>query len=428
MIDRIVYYFRSLFKQPFKVGIISYYYPINNNGNNGVALHTYYLSRELANIGCEVHVFTKTEKKILKTEYIGQGKLFIHGIGEIKNTNNIEPVTKKRISYFVFDNNVINAISAENSRGKFDILHTHGWLTSGAFISKYINNVPWVHTLHALEKNRLKFMTPEEKKYFQIARWKESTIRSADSVICVSEQLRQESIREYNLKKEKTFVIPNGIDKSIFYKKEEEKKEQILYVGRFSLEKGIDFIPNIVQGILDHSEKTKFVVVASINNIAKSLEETKKQFEYLEKTYGGRFVWIKNTISPKDLSVLYNQSCILIQPSRYESFGMTIIEAMACGCAIVASNRGGIPEVVGQDGEVIPLNHGLFIRKINRLLNDPKLRNRYSKRALEKIKSFDWAKIAQRTLNIYQSSGKNKSKNSQNNEKIYEQMENMEKL
>ena len=127
----------------------------------------------------------------------------------------------------------------------------------------------------------------------------------------------------------------------------------------------------------------------------------KKQFENLVKQYPNRFIWYKESISREELAKLYNESLIYIQPSRYEAFGLCVLEAMACGKAVICSNKGGIPELVENSGEVIPLNSNLFSKKILKLLEDFRLRERYGRRAVEGAKLFDWKNIALKTLNLY---------------------------
>ena len=412
MFESIIHGLKSLLKKPFKVGLITYYYPEKENLYNGVAIHTYHLSRELAKLGCEIHIFTRGKKNYIKKEYIGDGKLVIHRIDTKFDFPISDNAIKKRISYFIFDNKVINEITKENSHEKFDVIHTHGWLTAGAFISKYFNDVKWVHTFHAMEKNRLKFMSKDEKKYFKIAKWMESTIYYADALITVSEKLKLEVLQNYPVKEEKIFYITNGVDASVFKPKnipQEDKK--ILYVGRFSLEKGIDLIPKIIKKVFEKNHEVKFEIVAPDINIPHSMEKRKKEFENLVKQYPNRFIWHRESLSREELAKLYNECLIYIQPSRYEAFGLTALEAMACGKAVICSNKGGLPEVIENAGIVIPLNSNLFSKQILRLLEDYKLRERYGRRGNERAKSFNWDDIALKTFNLYKKiTGKEESK------------------
>ena len=417
MFKGIIHSLKSLLKKPFKIGIITYYYAKKDKLENGVAIHTYYLSRELAKIGCEVHIFTRGEKNSIKKEYIDEGKIVIHRINTKFDSPLKDPVIKKRMSYFIFDNKVINEVNKENSHEKFNILHTHGWLTAGAFISKYFNDVKWIHTFHALEKNRLKFMTKDEKKYFQIAKWMESTINYSDALIAVSKNLKQEILKNYPIKKQKISYIPNGVDLKVFKPEnipQEDKK--ILYIGRFSLEKGIDLLPKIIEKIFKRNKKIKFEIVASDKNIPNSLNKTKEKIEKLMIQHPNRIIWHKEYINREELAKIYNECLIYIQPSRYEAFGLTLLEAMACGKAVICTNKGGMPEVVENAGIILPFNSNLFVKEILRLLHNHKLRERYGRRGIERVKSFKWNNIAKKTFDLYKTVSKEEKK--QKNPKI----------
>ena len=410
MFEGLTYLIRSILNKPFKVGIVSYYYPGKEGLNNGVAIHAYYLSRGLAKLGCDVHIFCSGEKDSTRIEYLNPGRLTIHRIGVKSHLSVKDNVLSKRISYFMFDNRVINEITEENKSDSFNIIHTHGWLTSGAFISKYFNNLKWIHTFHALERNRIKFMSEEEKKYFEIIRWMESTIRNADALITVSERLKIEVLQTYPVSEKNIYSIPNGVDLEMYKPDNSTRDKIILYVGRFSLEKGIDIVYNLAEKLLKKNKEVKFIVVASDNNIPKSLEKVGDKFSELIKQYPDRFIWYRKILNREELGKVYNQSMIYIQPSRYESFGMTVLEAMACGKAIIVSNRGGMPELVQNAGRVVPLDTKRFMREITHLLEDYRLRERYSRRAVERARDFNWEEISKKTLELYLTIAKNEEK------------------
>jgi glycosyltransferase involved in cell wall biosynthesis len=404
LIEWISFYLASLIKKPFKIGMISYYYPYNSNVfNNGVAIHSYYLSRELAKLGCDVHVFTKGDSIINPTEYLGNGRVVIHPINVDFNNNIEDAVAAKRMKYFMFDNKVITGISRENARRRFDIIHTHGWLTAGAFVSKFLGNIKWAHTFHAVEKNRLKFMSEDDKKYFALAEWVESTIKHADALISVSQALQDEVAQSYSLENQKNFYVPNGVDADLFRPSPSPanmNEKGILCVGRFSLEKGIDFVPRIAESVLRHRPDTKFTVVAAEEKLP-SLEKVKIAMNTLEDSYPGRFLWIKQKLGREEMAKLYNQSAIYIQPSRYESFGLCVLEAMACGKPVVCSNTGGLPEVVGDAGLISQPDGKAFVRNILTLLDNPETYNKYAKAAVKRASQFTWPKIASDMLFLY---------------------------
>lgn len=394
---------KSIVHKPFKVGLLSYYYPSEKEKTlNGVGIHVYYLSRELANLGCEVHVFAKGEKEYVRTNYLGEGKLVTHWITTKTKSTITDPTIAKRMSYFLFDNKVINGITDENSKEPFNVIHSHGWLTSGAFISKFFCDLKWVHTFHSLEKNRLSFMSNEEKKYFNIARWIESTINHADLLISVSDNLKKETLEGYNIRKEKIFTVPNGVDLDLFKSETDQpKNKNVLYMGRFSLEKGIDYLPEIIERVFKKDKEIKFEILAPYIGVPASLEKIKTQLEYLIEEYPERIVWHKEKKGREEILEIINNSQICIQPSRYEAFGMTVLESMACGKVPIVSNNGGLPEVVGDTGIVVPLDPKEFSKAILKLLKDSNLRISLSHKAIERAQKFGWNTIAEKTLLLY---------------------------
>ncbi len=407
MFEKFLYLLRNLKKPSFKVGFISYYYPTKNDFTNGVSVHAYYLSRKLAERGCEVHIFTNTDRNFVKEEYLNTGKLVIHGLDLGFNENIKDDIIKKRMRYLLFDQRVISEISSENNKRKFDIIHTHGWLTAGAFISRMFNNIHWIHTFHALEKGRLRFMTPEEKKYLNLTQWIESTINHADALIAVSNYLKGETIKTFKLEGKKVIYIPNGVDISLFNNKHAVKEKKIIFVGRFSLEKGIDLVADTFKKILDTTSNVKVVLVAKTSRI-ESLQGIIKEFEDLEKKYPARFSWIKDSQDRRTIANLYKNAMICIQPSRYEAFGLSAIEAMACGDVVICSNQGGLPEVVGHAGFVVSPKSEDFVTVALKLLNNPKLRKKYASRGIQRASQYDWDSIAAKTFELYRVIAKNK--------------------
>ncbi len=216
MFNSVLKLFHSFFERPLRVGIISYYYPYQKPSTSGVGIHVYNLVKHLAKQGCEVHVFTYGEKDSKVSVPLGKGNIKIHIINADFRFELENPVIEKRVRYAIFENKVLNEFVYEHSKKPFDIIHTHGWLTSSAFMLKYLYHIPWVHTVHALEHNRLASMTEEEKELFRVTSWIEDTLVDADKLIAVSESARQEVLKLFKKSGKKTVVIPNGVDLKLF--------------------------------------------------------------------------------------------------------------------------------------------------------------------------------------------------------------------
>ncbi len=403
-------------KKPLKIGMISYYYPTprRRKCTSGVAIYTYFVSKELAKLGCNVHVFTSSNKKSKTSKCnLGKGSLTVHEISTFSKIREEDPILRRRTSYFIFENKIPSEISKENKKGGFDFINTNGWLTSGAFMAKQFLGVKWVHTFHAVEIRRESLMSEEEKKYFSLYEWIERTIKHADHFISVSKNLKYEIMRTYNISSRKISIIPNGVDISIFKPKKLDKRKYgfknnqkvIMTVSRFSKEKGISTLIEAMPLILEKRSDTAFLLVLPGNFEIKTHNELKKRIEELVSKYKNRIKLITKPVSQKVLSNLYNIADLYIQPSLYESFGITILEAMACGKAIVASDCGGIPEIVfnGYNGLLTrPGEAEDLVRDVIRILDSPALKKIMEKNSIRIAKKYTWEKVGRKTLKLYE--------------------------
>ena len=254
-------------------------------------------------------------------------------------------------------------------------------------------------------------MSKDEKKYFKIAKWMESTIQYADALIAVSEKLKLEVLQNYPVKEEKISYIPNGVDPSVFKPEnipQEDKK--ILYVGRFSLEKGIDLVPKIIKKVFEKNHEVKFEIVAPDINIPRSLEKIKREFENLIEQYPNRFIWHRESLSREELAKLYNECLIYIQPSRYEAFGLVLLEAMASGLPCIAFQPDSKKIITASDEIIINGKTGFLVKdekemaeKIDFLFSDDKLRKKMSLVAIKRAKEFSSEKMMKKFLFTIQS-------------------------
>jgi len=426
MFEKLVYSAKSILNKPFKIGIISPQYP-SKASNQGVAIHTYYLSEGLAKLGCDVHVFTMGDKDSVKTEFIGNGRRKVHRINVNSKLPDVDPTLKRRLGTFMFDNLILKKIFEENVRDKFDIIHSQITMNSG-LIAKYFMDAKWIHTFHSLERLRVKYTSKENKRYMGIINWMQSNVTYPDAIISVSESLRRDILRAYpSLKGNRVFNIPNGVDLGTFKPNNEPLKDKrVLFIARFSMEKGIDIVEKISRGVLNADPGIKVELVVPIDGyLSESMERIKERMSATEKEYPERFIWHKESVNREKLNEIYNQCTIYIQPSRYESFGMTVLEAMACGRAIIVSNRGGMPELVKDGGSILPLNSKLFVAEIIKLFEDYRLRERYSRRAIKIAEKFSWEEVSKRTLELYKIITKNKELDE--TEKIEEAMKSLDR-
>ncbi len=108
-------------------------------------------------------------------------------------------------------------------------------------------------------------------------------------------------------------------------------------------------------------------------------------------------------VDDERLVELYRQATLFVFPSRYEGFGLPVLEAMACGCPVVCSSASSLPEVAGDAAILLdPLDVKGFARAIEQVLEDAELRNDLRQRGLRQAARFTWDRTARETIAVYE--------------------------
>jgi glycosyltransferase involved in cell wall biosynthesis len=104
------------------------------------------------------------------------------------------------------------------------------------------------------------------------------------------------------------------------------------------------------------------------------------------------------------LLALYRSAAALVYPSRYEGFGLPLLEAMACGTPVIAARTSSIPEVVGDAGVLLdPDDERAWVSEIERVLDDSNHRDRLREAGLARAREFSWERTARQTAAVYRS-------------------------
>ena len=188
--------------------------------------------------------------------------------------------------------------------------------------------------------------------------------------------------------------IPNAIDLNIIPKKSTKQFEnQIIFAGRLSKEKGIEILLETATHLPDNYH---LLIAGSgpLEEKVRNLADKKTNVHYLGYQ------------SKQNLLSLIQGSDLLIQPSLEEGISSTLLEAMACGTCILASNIEGISEIVenNKNGLLVePNNREKLLNKILDLLPKKEKRLRMANEGLEIVKKYDWKRVGKLYLNFYES-------------------------
>ena len=126
-------------------------------------------------------------------------------------------------------------------------------------------------------------------------------------------------------------------------------------------------------------------------------------FATLRELNLGHRVFLPGYIPQADLPALYSAASVFVYASRYEGFGLPVLEAMACGAPVITSNVASMPEIAGESGILIdPNDESGLADAMGRVLTDDELRARLARAGLERAQSFSWERAAQATLAVYE--------------------------
>jgi glycosyltransferase involved in cell wall biosynthesis len=158
-------------------------------------------------------------------------------------------------------------------------------------------------------------------------------------------------------------------------------------------------IKNLLEAYRLFIEKCKKDVSLVLVGIGRFPEDVREKVE--EYNLNGNVI-LKEGIPEEYMPVLMNSACLFIYPSLYEGFGLPVLEAMACGKAVITSNVSSMPEVVGDAGVLIdPQNIEGISSALRKVILDERFRNDLEKRALDRSRLFSWERCARETLKVY---------------------------
>jgi glycosyltransferase involved in cell wall biosynthesis len=384
--------------------MLSWEYPPRIVG--GISPHVFELSHQLVRLGVEVHVVTK-ETPLARDEETDEGGVHVHRVHLSEKPNDF--IHEMQLLNKATDLRARELLEEWRVEGLPTVFHAHDWLSLDAARElKYEYKLPLVATVHATEEGRNQGIHNEMQRYIHDQEY--WLTYEAWRVIVCSEFMKGEVVRSFNCPHDKVDVIYNGIntDKFDFEWPVEEQAEYraqiaepdekiVMYVGRFVREKGIHVLLDAAGTILAKQPKTKFVIVGGGN---------RERFESFASWYGLRQkILFTGFMANRSLWQLYRTADVVVFPSLYEPFGIVALEGMAAGAAVVASDAGGLREVVLHD-ETGTLsfagNPESLAWAVLRVMEDPDRAERLKRAATERLgRDFDWSALARRTLATY---------------------------
>ena len=389
-------------------------YPPNIYG--GAGIHVEYLTRELA-------ALMDVEVRCFGDQDIPAGNPQVKGY------------TADKSMFAATDSKLKSPLSALNQSIAFNatpvdaqLVHCHTWYTHfGGILAKLGYGIPLVITTHSLEPLR-----PWKREQiglgYNISSWVEKTaMEMADALIAVSEGMKDDILRLFDVDEEKVKVIYNGIDVDEFRPVSgqdalvkygiDPELPYVLFFGRVTRQKGIIHLVNAIKYL---DENVQVVLCAGMPDTKEIGQEMEDKVQAIKATRDN-VIWINEWVSLEPKIELYSHAAVFCCPSIYEPFGIINLEAMACGTPVVGSAVGGIKEIIkdGETGFLVELeqqqespfeavNPDQFARDlangINKIVLNPSLRESMGQASRKRaVDVFSWKSIAKETMALYES-------------------------
>jgi glycosyltransferase involved in cell wall biosynthesis len=269
-----------------------------------------------------------------------------------------------------------------------------------------LRRVPTVLTVHDL----IYHLFPEHHKplnYWFLNQAMPLFVQRAKAVIAVSESTKQDLIRCYGVHPDKVTVVYEAAAPHFRSVSPEAiaavraryglPEDFVLTVGTIEPRKNLSRLLDAVQRLRHKGGKARLVVVGSKGWLYEGF------FRRLEELQLGDAVLLPGYVHDADLPAVYGAARVFALPSLYEGFGLSVLEAMACGTAVVCSRASSLPEVGGDAARYFdPTDVEEMAEAIGAVWHDEALRAEMSRRGLAQAARFSWARAAEETMVVYQ--------------------------
>ncbi|MCK9409646.1 MAG: glycosyltransferase family 1 protein [Bacteriovoracaceae bacterium] len=311
----------------------------------------------------------------------GTAEMFVRkSIGKLL-PNTKEPVRNKKAS--------IDLLRA----GDYDIFHPTYY---DPYFMEYCSGKPYVVTVYDMIHELFPeyFSSPMREELIE---QKKVLINNAAHVIAISEQTKKDILSIHSIDPDRITSIHLS---SSFGRAEEIRSAEyklperyILFVGTRDIYKNFTFFLESMKNIL-LSEVNLFLICAG---------PPFTEFEnHLISTHGLSRQVMQRFPDDDELKAIYKKALCLVYPTKYEGFGLPILEAFACGCPVVTSTTASLPEV-GGDAVLYcsPTNADEIQQTVHQLIGDSELRKTLRRKGYDRLTLFSWEKTVQQTKAVY---------------------------
>ncbi len=248
----------------------------------------------------------------------------------------------------------------------------------------------------------------QKKVFWQLKYWTAISILASKKVIAISKATAKDIVRQYPSASNKVVVTYLGYDRNKYNDevnindvrqikhKYSIENDYMLFLSTLKPSKNIEGNINAFSLVCDNYPNLQLVIAGKKGWLYDEIFELTKKLDLTRK------VIFTDYVDEDDKKPLIQGAIGFLSPSFWEGFGLHVLESMACGTPVIVSDRGSLPEIVGDLGIVVdPDNVGSIKNGMEKLLGmDKKSYNMLKVRSIKKAKEFDWGKTGEETLDL----------------------------
>jgi len=375
----------------------------------GPAIYTQRLAEELVRKGIIVKVITYVDDKALKFQ-IPNSKFQTNSKSQISIIR-ISRKYPKGLRHFLY------FLSLLKLARDVDVIYAQNLISAGLpsffvskilrkkFIVKIVGDAAWENYANKNKKfDNLEIFQKKKYDFFTefLRRIQKFVAKGAEKIITPSQYLKN-IISNWGIEKEKIKVIYNAVEKINFEISKEEAKKKIkiegniiLSIGRLVPWKGFSALIEIIPDLLKENHNFKLVIIGE----GEEERNLKSQISNLKIEKNVKLI---GKLIHEEIPLYFRSADLFVLNSEYEGLSHVILEAMQLNVPVIASNRGGNPELIkdGFNGFLVEYNNQEEIKEaILKLWKDKDLQNKFIQNSKEKLKEFCWKNLVNQTLKV----------------------------
>ena len=389
---------------------------IGGTDSGGQNVYVAQLAKELIKIGYSIDIYTRWEDHQVPECVLWEPNLRVIHVQAGPKI----PVPKEELWTYMpeFFNNMTAFIATQPF--EYDLVHANFWMSGWVAMElKKSMHIPYVITFHAL--GHIRKLHQKENDRFPEERCEVERLVAAEAnrVIAECPQDKDDLINFYQCDPEKIRIAACGFSEEEFFPVESTKAKTLLgfasdehillQLGRMVPRKGVETVIRALGHLNLPGRKVRLVIVGGEKEVPDFTDDSEiaRLHRIAQELQVDHMVLFAGRRDREQLRNYYSAADVFITTPWYEPFGITPLEAMACGTPVIGSNVGGIKYSVvdGKTGLLIPPKEPeILAESIRLLLCNPPIRNAMSKAAIEHVhQSFTWEKVASDVHQIYQS-------------------------